>query len=135
MKKHGNTVFGYKKGQKQNLKINIIFRPQVVKLNILSFCEKPHSFRYFLNFELFWIFLNCGLFWDFGKDLSIKLWQNTTIQFLVTKRGQKQNLKIKTIFCDPKLHIERFCTFVKSLKIFDIFWILGFLGVLVRICA
>ena len=53
------------------------FRPQVVYWNILYFCQKPHSFRHFLNFRFF------------GKDLGIKWSKSTKIPFLVTKRGQK----------------------------------------------
>ena len=65
----------------------------------------------------------------FGKDLCIKWRKNTKIPFLVTKRGQKQNLKIKKYFSTPSCILKHF-VFLKKTSYFSIF--LNF-SVLVRI--
>ena len=69
----------------------------------------------------------CALHWTFNfrcfdKDLCIKCFKNTKIQFEVTKRGQKQNQKIKKCF----LTHWTFEALSTGLLI---------LGVLIRICV
>ena len=95
-KKHKNTVFGYKKGSKtksENKKI--FFDP---KMYIETFCTfvKNH-----IVFDIFG-------FSFFGKDLCIKWSKNTKIPFLVTKRGQKQNLKIEKHFSTQSCILKHF---------------------------
>ena len=95
--------FWLQKGVKNKIwKIQNFSRPQIVYWNILYFCEKPHSFRYFLDFRLF------------GKDLCIKWPKNTKIPFLVTKRSQKQNLKIKKYFSTPSCVLKYFVLLWKT---------------------
>ena len=50
--------------------------------------------------------------------------KNTVFDY---KKGSKTKSEKSKIFLDPKLYIETFCTFVKNLIVFAIFWIVGFL--------
>ena len=123
LKKHENTVFGYKKVSKtkpENLKI--FFDP---KLYIETFCTVVKNL---IVFAIFWIL---GFLGFFGKDLCIKRSKNTKSTVFGYKNGSKTKSDNWKIFFDPKLYIEIFCTFVKYCIVSVIFWILGFL---VRIC-